>query len=129
MVDPDALQKARKLKDQGNTLFEKKSLFADAIQCYNEALSILQDYVFSDEAKELKKSCLLNAALCYSKSKDFNKTVQLCTQVCILQPLEPFFCDLLPLHLLPHSTPHSNPTFQGTLTPLSKVLPPLSKVL
>eukprot|EP00898_Chlorokybus_atmophyticus_P000345 jgi/Chlat1/1310/Chrsp118S01715 len=75
----DAYTYANKLKEEGNKL-HNAGQYSQAIEKYAKAQADVSN-LSSAEAVALRKSCLLNLASCYLKTKQFGATAQVCTEV------------------------------------------------
>ena len=83
-VDPELqflLEQGKTLKREGNELHDSEH-YHDAAMKYEVAKKLLQDYrPKSKEASDIIKGCCLNLASCYIKLSDWDKTIDICTEV------------------------------------------------
>merc|ERR1712070_734308 len=76
MSPEEKVEKAKKLKEEGTSLFKEKR-FAEAASTYEDAST----YVFDDDDEELYTACLSNAAMCHLKVNDTAAAIQASTKV------------------------------------------------
>ena len=80
MSDPELIKVALRMKDDGTVRF-KASKFKEAEGFYREALGHIETVKNdSKELKELKKTVLLNIAVCCNKTGDYKETLINCTK-------------------------------------------------
>lgn len=84
MSPEEKIQKAKKLKDDGTSLFKEKR-FAEAASMYEEASTWVHDDEdgehVPDDDKELFTACLSNAAMCYLKTSNAAAAISAASKV------------------------------------------------